>query len=196
MSFGLRQRVSKLLAFRHCAAFLALALSACQSTMEDGPASMTNTWATAPLVRVDESAAPRPRVNGTPLADTRALPKTTMMEGTGRFIGDPSVGTVKPSGDPREDGVTLNLVNVPAPQAAKTILGDILAVKYTVDPGIEGKVTIQTPKPVARTAVVDLFQSALRANNAALVNAGGTYKIVALEQAAVGARIRTEEPGD
>jgi len=42
-----------------------------------------------------------------------------------------------------------NLVNVPAPQAAKTILGDILAVKYTVDPGIEGKVAIQTPKPPA-----------------------------------------------
>jgi general secretion pathway protein D len=58
--------------------------------------------------------------------------------------------------------VTINLVNVPAPQAAKIILGYTLTVKYTVDPGIEGKITIQTPKPVARSAVIDLFQAALR----------------------------------
>jgi general secretion pathway protein D len=85
---------------------------------------------------------------------------------------------------------------VSAPQAAKTILGDILAVKYTVDPGIEGKITIQTPKPVARSTVIDLFQAALRANNAVIVNAKGTYRIAAADQAVVGARIRTEEGGD
>src|SRR5262249_36554117 len=88
------------------------------------------------------------------------------------------------------DGVTLNLVNMPAPQAAKTILGDILAVRYTVDPGVEGKVTIQTPRPVSKSAAVDLFQSALRANNAAIVDANGTFKIVPLEQAPVGATIQ------
>ena len=44
---------------------------------------------------------------------------------------------------------------VPVAQAAKTVLSDILAVKYTVDPGIDGKVTIQTPKPVARTSVTN-----------------------------------------
>src|SRR5204863_10153093 len=90
----------------------------------------------------------------------------------------------------------INLVNVPAPQAAKTILGDILSVKYTVDPGIEGKITIQTPKPVARSAVIDLFQAALRANNAVIVNSRGIYRIAAADQAVVGTKIRTEEGGD
>ena len=82
---------------------------------------------------------------------------------------------------------------MPAPQAAKTILGDILAVKYTVDPGIEGKITIQTPKPVARSAVIDLFQAALRSNNAALVNRNGSYRIVPADQAIVGASIQTDD---
>ena len=79
-----------------------------------------------------------------------------------RRIGNPAAAAL----DADKDGVTLNLVNVPAPQAAKTILGDILAVRYTVDPGVEGKITIQTPRPVTKSAAVDLFQAALRANGA------------------------------
>ena len=77
--------------------------------------------------------------------------------------------------------MTLNLVNVPAPQAAKTVLGDILGVKYTVDPSIEGEITIQAPNPVTKSAAVDLFQSALRSNGAAIgsrmrrISDGDTY---------------------
>jgi general secretion pathway protein D len=96
------------------------------------------------------------------------------------------------------DGVRLNLGNVPAPQAAKTVLGDILGVKYTVDPSIEGKITIQTPNPVTKSAAVDLFQSALRSNGAAIVSANGSYKIVPVDRTPVGAIIATgavPEPG-
>jgi general secretion pathway protein D len=82
------------------------------------------------------------------------------------------------------------------PQAAKTVLGGILGARYTVDPGIEGKITIQTPKPVSRLAVLDLFQAALRANNAALVSNNGQYRIVAADQAIVGASIRTDDGPD
>ena len=85
---------------------------------------------------------------------------------------------------------------MPAPQAAKTVLGDILSVKYTVDPGIEGKITIQTPKPVSRSVVIDLFQAALRSNNAALVNSKGLYRIVPADQAVIGAGIRTDDTRD
>jgi general secretion pathway protein D len=120
----------------------------------------------------------------------------TVIEGSGRFIGEPAAGAAGRAADVVADGVTLNLVNVPAPQAAKTILGDILAVKYTVDPGIEGKITIQTPKPVAKSAVIDLFQSALRANNAAIVNTRGIYRIVAADQTAVAATFRTDDSPD
>jgi general secretion pathway protein D len=146
------------------------------------------------------------RDNGRELAQTRAeedgrAPRTaaliarppprapeeraTFLLGTGRFIGDPPSATQRAAEDP-EDGVTLNLVNVSIPQAAKTVLSDVLAVKYTIDPGIEGKVTIQTPKPVARSAAIDLFQTALRSNNAAIINISGAYRIVAADQSVVG----------
>ena len=84
------------------------------------------------------------------LANTRGG-QSTVIEGSGRFVGEPPTGVIGRPPEDVTDGVTLNLVNVPAPQAAKTVLGDILSVKYTIDPGIEGKITIQTPKPVSRS---------------------------------------------
>jgi len=94
--------------------------------------------------------------------------------------------------DKSESTVTLNLAGVSVPQAAKAVLGDIYGVKYTVDPGIEGKVTIQTPQPVPRSSAIDLFQTALRSNNVAMINTGEQFKIVPGDQAAVGANIRLD----
>lgn len=173
---------------------IALPLSSCQTF--DEPAA-TWTWnSVQPTPPGDGRSHPGPAGGTFPLADTRAA-QSTVIEGSGRFVGEPPVGTIKWSVDPAEDGVTVNLVNVPAIQAAKTILGDILSVKYAVDPKIEGKITIQTPKPVSRSEIIDLFQSALRLNNATIVNADNAYRIVPLDQAAAGASIRVEdEPGE
>ncbi len=172
---------------------VALGLSACQ-TMDDMPVS--NSWNAAPLARASDVPSRPDRSGGAPLLANTRGGQSTLIEGSGRFVGDPPTGAIGRSSDDVTDGVTLNLVNVPAPQAAKTILGDILAVRYTVDPGIEGKITIQTPKPVARSAVIDLFQAALRSNNAALVHTNGQYRIVPADQAIVGASMRTDDSPD
>jgi len=130
------------------------------------------------------------------LADTRGG-KATFIEGSGYFVGEPPTGSLGGASEDAAGGVTVNLVNVSAPDAAKSILGDILQVKYTVDPGIEGKITIQTPNPVAKSAVVDLFQASLRANNAALINSKGIYRVVPADQASVGGAFQTEgRPND
>jgi general secretion pathway protein D len=166
---------------------LALGLSACQ-TFDDAP--VTDSWNAVPSARVSGAQARLDRSSGALLLANTRGGDSTVIEGSGRFVGEPPTGAIGRPSDEVADGVTLNLVNVPAPQAAKTILGDILGVKYTVDPGIEGKITIQTPKPVARSAVIDLFQAALRSNNAALVNRNGSYRIVPSDQAIVGAASR------
>jgi general secretion pathway protein D len=168
---------------------LALGLSACQ-TFDDTP--VTNSWNAVPAARASSAQTRLDRTNGAPLLANTRGGEATLIEGSGRFVGEPPTGAIGRPADEVADGVTLNLVNVPAPQAAKTILGDILSVKYTVDPGIEGKITIQTPKPVARSAVIDLFQAALRSNNAALVNRNGSYRIVPSDQPNIGASIQTD----
>jgi general secretion pathway protein D len=171
----------------------ALGLSACQ-TMDDAPVS--NAWESVPPARMSAGASRGDRTNGAPLLVNARGGSSTVIEGSGRFVGDPPTGSISKLSEDVAEGVTLNLINVPAPQAAKTILGDILSVKYTLDPGIEGKITIQTPKPVARSAVIDLFQAALQSNKAALVNTGGLYRIVPADQAIIGTSIRTEDSPD
>jgi general secretion pathway protein D len=175
---------------------MAFGLTACQTT--DGAPSALAWGATAPPVAAAKisGALPANGDNGELLLANAHGGPSTIIEGSGRFIGEPPTGTISRETEADSGGVTLNLVNVPAPQAAKTILGDILAVKYTVDPGIEGKITIQTPKPVSRTAVIDLFQSALRANNAAIINTNGIYRIASIDQAAVGGSFRADDSPD
>jgi general secretion pathway protein D len=171
----------------------ALGLSACQ-TIDDAPTS--SSWTSTPSFRASEGTNRPDRTGSAPLLANTRGGQSTMIEGSGRFVGEPSTGAIGRTSEDVTDGVTLNLVNVPAPQAAKTVLGDILAVKYTVDPGIEGKITIQTPKPVSKSAVMDLFQAALWSNNAALVNSRGLYRIVPADQAVIGAGIRTDDGHD
>ena len=172
-----------------------LALSACQTLDDAAPA--LDSWNAAPPPRTSSSQPRSDRTSGTSLLGNTRGGESTFIEGSGHFVGEPSTAAIGRTSDEVTDGVTLNLVNVPVPQAAKTVLGDVLSVKYTVDPGIDGKVTIQTPKPVARSSVIDLFQTALRANNAALVNVkGGAYRIVPADQAVTGASLKVGDRPD
>ena len=111
---------------------LALALSACQTT-DDTPS--INTWNSAPSVRMLDNQGRADRLGGSPLLANDRGGKTTIIEGTGRFVGDPGIEVIKASADAGDGGVTLNLLNVPTAQAAKTVLGDILSVKYAVADG-------------------------------------------------------------
>jgi general secretion pathway protein D len=140
---------------------------------------------------VEPSNAPRePARGGGSGAAGRSVALTSsradaplIVPGTGRFIG-PGGGAKAELLETGEENVTLNLANLPVAQAAKVVLGDILAVNYVVDPRLEGKVTVHTTKPLSKAAALELFQSALRVSGAAVVQAGGVFKVVPLDQAA------------
>ncbi|WP_185960996.1 type II secretion system secretin GspD [Aliiroseovarius halocynthiae] len=73
---------------------------------------------------------------------------------------------------------TLNLVDVPIKRAAKAVLGDALKKNYTIQPGVEGSVTLQTTRPLSERALLDTFQTILELNGAALETSGDLIKIV------------------
>jgi general secretion pathway protein D len=160
---------------------VALLLSACQSVSDSAP--VLNSWGTVGLSGPAPTATVSPARQQPPQSSAR----TTYVEGTGQFLGSESDDVTGALAG--RDGITLNLVNVPTAEAAKTVLGDILAVSYSIDPSINGNVTIQTPKPISTASVMALFESALRANNAALVVAGSGYKILPAEQAIANAKV-------
>jgi general secretion pathway protein D len=144
------------------------------------------------LPRRDEPTVGAAKVDTPATVKSEDAGKTVTIKGTGLFVGQPSRSEPRDAADAGARDVTVNLVNVPTAQAAKTILGDMLGVRYTIDPGVRGEITVQTPHPVTKAAAIDLFQAALRSSNAALVSVRGQYRIVPADQAVTGAPITVE----
>ncbi len=157
---------------------MCLAVAACQATSEPPVAEWSVEPSNAPPDRgragggaVNRSAAVTDARGNAPL----------VVPGSGRFVGSgPQPREALEGG---EENVTLNLANLPLAQAVKVVLGDIMGVNYVIDPRLEGKVTVHTTKPVSKAAALELFQSALRVAGGAVVDAGGVYKVVPLDQA-------------
>ncbi len=160
-------------------AAVCLAVTACQATSEPPVAE----WS------VEPSNAPREpaRAGGGAASRSAALMNSRgnaslVVPGSGRFIG-PGPEPRAEALDTGEENVTLNLANLPIAQAVKVVLGDIMGVNYVIDPRLDGKVTVHTTRPVSKPAAMELFQSALRVAGGAVVEAGGVYKVVPLDQA-------------
>ena len=102
--------------------------------------------------------------------------------GNDQLIGNP-VSLKSADFDKDSEDVMLNLVAVSVPQAAKSVLGDILDLNYSVDARVNGSVTLQTPKPISRSQLLQLFEAILRDNGAGIVAAGNAYRIVPLADA-------------
>jgi general secretion pathway protein D len=149
-------------------------------------------WNVEPMSRSPRGEGGGARSDGL-LRPRTASGRAIVATGTGRFIGS-ARGRAAASDPAGEDGVTLNLVNLPIAQAAKIVIGDIVGADFVVDPKLDGKVTVHTANPVRKSAALDLFQSALRVSGASVVKSGNIYKIVPTEQAAISGEVISSDP--
>ena len=154
-------------------------------------------WESVPL-RFDDGKT-QAKASGPLFAADRSNRATVVYTGTGEFVGRPA-GKPRSPANGAENGITLNLVGVPIAQAAKVILGDILGVNFVVDPKVDGKVTVQTTRPLPKSALPGFFDAALRSVNATLIQGGDFIKIVPADAAAGAASTLrvggTAPPGD
>lgn len=89
--------------------------------MEDGSAAVAYNFEPAGFApRTRERQGRAHRLSGTPfLANTRGG-QSTVIEGSGRFVGEQPTGAIGRTPEEVTDGVTINLINVLAAQVAKT----------------------------------------------------------------------------
>ena len=95
--------------------------------------------------------------------------------------GPPGAEGSKPGAQPAGtgDGYELNFENAAVSTVAKVILGDILKVGYTIDPRVQGTVTIASGRPVPKSELVLVLENALRMSNVVLLpEAGGGYRLI------------------
>jgi general secretion pathway protein D len=155
-------------------------LSGCNST------DALNDVFTTKLTELDATGRPLPvsRTSAHAYAQSGADPSYSQgisQRGTGTFVAPPEIMAGKtPKGG---EGFSLNLVDTPIPVAAKSVLGDVLGLNYTVDSRIAGKVTLQTATPVTKEALIDIFEAALNLNGAVITKRNGAYQVVPASEA-------------
>ncbi len=75
-------------------------------------------------------------------------------------------------------GVTVRFDNADIYEVVQTILGDILHLDYIVDPGVNGKVNLNSVSPVSQADLFQLLQSVLAYNGVSIIRDGNLYKVV------------------
>ncbi|MFB9265917.1 type II secretion system secretin GspD [Bradyrhizobium erythrophlei] len=91
------------------------------------------------------------------------------------------------------NGYDLNFENAPVATVAKVILGDVLNVGYTIDPRVQGTVTLASVRPVPKADAIYVLENALRMSGVALVrDRGGSYRLVPSAEAGPGGIDRSD----
>jgi general secretion pathway protein D len=97
------------------------------------------------------------------------------------------------------DGFELNFENTPVATVAKVVLGDILGTGYTIDPRVQGTVSLASGRPVPKSDMIFVLENALRVSGVVLVRDSGGYRLIPANDAVGAGNIDTAaaqaEPG-
>ncbi len=77
----------------------------------------------------------------------------------------------------------VSLADADVAVAARSVLGDILGISYTLDPRVTGKVSIVTARPVAASEILLMFESSLRSNGVAMVRESDRLRLLPASEA-------------
>ncbi|MCC8362551.1 type II secretion system secretin GspD [Lysobacter sp. A6] len=143
---------------------------------------------------VIQSNLPRPVLDGTgtttsELPDNATItgaPSAQIRRGSGEVINRSAASAPPPNLGGSSGAATFNFEGESLPAVVKAILGDMLGQNYVIAPGVQGTVTLATPRPVSPAQAMSLLEQVLSWNNARMVFADGRYNIVAADSALSG----------
>jgi general secretion pathway protein D len=131
--------------------------------------------------------SPQPVTNGPnggqpakPMIYTGVLPPSEATGAIGQLSG--GIGAGAAGGE----GYELNFENTPITQVAKAVLGDIMGVGYSIDPRVQGSISLSSGKPVPKTDLLFVLENALRMSNVVLIRDTSGYRIVPMGDAVGG----------
>ena len=97
------------------------------------------------------------------------------------------------------NGFDLNFESAPVATVAKVVLGDILQVGYTIDPRVQGTVSLVSVRPVPKSDIIFVLEGALRLSGVVLLHDASGYRLTPLGDAVGAGRVDADaanpEPG-
>ncbi len=189
---GLRPSVSRSI----CAAFIlssVVALASCNSATVNS----NNDFDIDVLDKVRSlDTLPRyPQQAGAPAAATGQRIQPAVFQGT--EVSD--ISEARPQPVATGNGFELNFENTPVATVAKVVLGDILQTGYTIDPRVQGTVSLVSVRPVAKSDIIFVLENALRISGIVLIRDTAGYRLTPLGDAVGAGRVdaaaSSPEPG-
>ena len=172
----------KKVCFTLACALLVLLLGAC-TTMPADQNAQDSVEPAAPTAgeALHLTSAPLPSAVRPPFTDqdnaAMTAGTTMILPGTGNFIDRKTASKPIPITRTKSGEVTLNFEEADIRDVVKVVF-DTLKANYTVDPQVQGEVTVQTGRPLARDQLLPTLETLLRASNAILIREGEVYRIV------------------
>lgn len=158
------------------AAFLSILLAACASMP---PPTLSRGQQRPP---VPAGTAAGDAIQAEPLEDDEG-PRAQIRRGTGQVLNQGAAAAPPPNLGGSTGEASFNFEGEPLHAVVKAILGDMLGQNYTIAPGVQGTVTLATPRTVSPAQAYMLLERALADNNARMVYSGGMYQIVPADTA-------------
>jgi general secretion pathway protein D len=180
-------------------ATIGLLLAGCVTPNGDGGSIAASSDLTEQIREVDLRPPPRVVTKEGYVAHPQSGPRAATYNGDGspttldaftatgaqRKKADPTpTGALPDAAQEKVDkGYEINFENTPIPTVAKAILGDILSLGYTIDPRVQGTVSLSSGRPVPRKDLLFVVENALRMSGVALVRDAQGYRLIPTAEA-------------
>lgn len=116
-------------------------------------------------------------------AGTAPTQPAQVVLGTGTFANLPNLKKRLESKIPPGDPVTLDFDQVEVRDVLRSVFGELLKQSYTVEPGVEGTITLKTGKAIPRAEVLPVLADALQLAGVALIERDGFFLALPSEKA-------------
>ncbi|MGA9954835.1 MAG: secretin N-terminal domain-containing protein, partial [Bradyrhizobium sp.] len=93
------------------------------------------------------------------------------------------VAAQRPQPTASGNGFDLNFESAPVATVAKVVLGDIMQTGYTIDPRVQGTVSLVSVRPVPKSDIIFVLENALRISGVVLVRDTSGYRLTPLGDA-------------
>ena len=97
---------------------------------------------------------------------------------TGDEVSPVEGAQLQPQPAANGQGYELNFENTPIASVAKVVLGDILKTGFTVDPRVQGTISLASGRPVPKSDLLFVLESALRLTGVAMVRDTTGYRLI------------------
>ncbi|MDF1599299.1 type II secretion system secretin GspD [Mesorhizobium sp. YIM 152430] len=176
-------------------AFLALAwtMAGCATDASTDPRTRSAIFGS--IFNEDDLRARQPRqTGGGAVAQSGAVGAVVQYGGGGG--GATGLGRLPPAlSSPSSGEYNLNFENAGIEEIVRAVLGEALAVNYTISPEVSGTATISTARPVSREELLQTLERVLAFNGASLEGSGDSYAVVPQGAANAGRPSLSREAG-